>query len=212
MLRSIKGVKPCTLELYFLKGVKIIMESFFLVMMGIGGGIVYYNYIRYKGYLKTAALCLDSPQILGFFSPRLIGKFSGCSVKITTRPGGRSSPPIITMCLYTPTPFDLTIYREGTMQKIGKKMGVISEIQIGVPDFDDRYIIQTNSYLHAETFLSDRTIRDTIDFFFTSGYANFQIVDGALRLTRISNDMGYDLQHPTVQAILQKMVDLAHNL
>jgi hypothetical protein len=95
---------------------------------------------------------------------------------------------------------------------MGKTLGLVDEIEIGVADFDDNYIIQTASASRAKAYLSSRSIRNGIDFFFNSGYHDFQVVDGALLVEKRSDDITGDLDSLSMMTVLGKLVYLARNL
>lgn len=58
--------------------------------------------------------------------------------------------------------FKLTIYRKGLLSTIGKLFGA-QDIIIGVPDFDNAYIIKGTDDFKVATIFSNRKIRELVD-------------------------------------------------
>jgi len=185
---------------------------FLFIFFGVSAGITYCNYSHYKGLLSGVIPCIEDPQILGLVTPRIVGRYRDHSLSLTIMPGGKNSPPRLTMCLYAVTPFQLHIYREGTLQKVGKKLGLLEEIEIGIPYFDRNFLIQTASASRARAYLCDVHRRKKIEFLFNSGYHDFKVVEGALLIEKRSDDMGHDLEPQTLRAILDDLVYLAGQL
>jgi hypothetical protein len=57
--------------------------------------------------------------------------------------------------------FDFAIFREGLVSRLDKKLGM-ADIEIGVPDFDHDFVIQSNNGSKVRALLADAKIRQLI--------------------------------------------------
>jgi len=154
----------------------------YAVIIGMGVLFTFYSSHKTKTYLRLLGNELESPQIQGFTSTRLIGKYKGTCIKIEITPGGRNSPPSIDVIWIAPTKFTINIYQEGFLTKMGKMTGFVEEIEIGIPDFDSEYVIETHNKDDVRKYLSDKEVRDCIEAIFSLGYKNFEVLKGAMKV------------------------------
>jgi hypothetical protein len=185
---------------------------FLFLFTTVGIGITYANYASVRASFAQLFSTIDSPQIQGILPPVLIGKFRNHSIRVNATPGGKNQPPSMHILIYRPTSFILNIQREGFWQKLGKAAGILEEIEIGIQDFDDRYLIRTGDRQLAENFLSSRMARDDIDELFTLGFTGIEVMGGAVRLSKTSADLGVDLDPQRFRQILKKFITLIDQL
>lgn len=63
--------------------------------------------------------------------------------------------------LQSESPFEFTVFREGVVGKLGKALGM-QDIEIGIPEFDQHFMIQANDTSKVSSLLADSKIRELI--------------------------------------------------
>jgi len=96
--------------------------------------------------------------------------------------------------------FSLSISGEGFLSQIGKSLGVTHEIEIGVPEFDSKYLISTNNALRAKRVLSPE-VRDGIARLRELGYGGMSIESGAMYLQRETAQASLEMMRMVADAL-----------
>jgi len=108
--------------------------------------------VKIGGITKTSFLSL----------PGVEGNYKGIPVKIIYNSGGENNPPYFKITFSKKPPFILTLYEENPLTRFGKKFGLVKEVVLNVPDFDEKFFIRTNDKMRGTVFLSDYRNRETI--------------------------------------------------
>jgi len=111
-----------------------------------------------------------------FGVPQIQGNYEDIPFRIKYEHGSQGSPSRIRIEVLQKPPFELSLRRESADTKISKKIGIAKEMQIGIPDFDEQFFIQTNDKIRCQGYLGDSKIRETIKSIFERG--------GYIRFTR----------------------------
>lgn len=119
-----------------------------------------------------------------FENPSLSGIYGGRKLEMGFRKqyGGRYSYTYFCARLFVPKAqrFRLGVSEEGVLSWFRKAAGVADEIQIGVPEFDSKYVISTNDRLKTESVLSPE-VREAIGQLCTAiGCDGFSIEEGVI--------------------------------
>lgn len=85
-------------------------------------------------------------------------------------PASKYTPPTLEIKIMTQPLFRLIISEEGRIAKKLAKVGMLKDVQIGVPDFDDRYIIKAKDKVQTINYFQGSEIRAAVDELFQSGY------------------------------------------
>lgn len=142
------------------------------------------------------------------FFPALSGSYRGKAIWIEIRPGIRNSPPRLYLQLYTPTRFTLTVYPEGIVQKFGKKIRLIRDLQIDVPDFDEKFVIKTDQPPLAIRFLSSEAVRRTMENLINMGFPSVMIRKDVIKISRQLYDLDTDISREQLKPVLDGLVVL----
>lgn len=67
-------------------------------------------------------------------------------------------------------PFKLSIRKENIDTRISKKIGLVKEIKINVPDFDNKYLILSDDKMLSEQYLYNPRIREIIEYIDSKGW------------------------------------------
>ncbi|MDQ7826120.1 MAG: hypothetical protein RDV48_25180 [Candidatus Eremiobacteraeota bacterium] len=165
-----------------------------------------------KSFLTRIAPLLESPQIQGLSPARIMGKFEGYSLSIEISKQGRNQPLFITVTLFTATPFSMKISPEGGLQKLGKDCRLLSEVEIGEPDFDERYLIETAARQKVANALSPQATRDIVDGLFHVGYSCIDVHEGAVCLSFDYPDLSAYFNPDSLRIDIKRLISLAEAL
>jgi len=88
--------------------------------------------------------------------PLLQGIWEGKTAKISLKPGGRNTPPKLQIALQHYLNFKLTIYTDNLLYQLAKKTGLMKEVEIGEPEFDKKYFLETNNPQEVISFLTSK--------------------------------------------------------
>ncbi|MCX5641683.1 MAG: hypothetical protein NTY10_00330 [Candidatus Omnitrophica bacterium] len=117
--------------------------------------------IGIKGRLKKSLFMSPVIEVSDQGSPMVISYFCG---------GSKSGPPHLDVSLVKKPPFRLLLTKEGAVPQIFKKAGLIREMVINVPDFDNKFLIQTSDKMKCLMYLSDYRKREIIESLYAGGW------------------------------------------
>lgn len=95
---------------------------------------------------------------------------SGKEGRIVLIPAGKYTPATLQLKIMQQPLFQFMIYKQGRMTKGFAKLGLVKDVQIGVPDFDDRYIIKAKDQVQTVNYFQNAEKRATVDELFRLGY------------------------------------------
>jgi len=191
---------------------------FFVFFIGFIGFVIYYSYKtceKQKAVLRNLAssIGLENMEIgAGFPVPSMTGIYKGKRIRIDIRPGGKNTPPYMYVWLYTGSPFNLTVYPEGALQKLGKNLGLVNEIQIGVPEFDEKFIIKSDQAALASRYLSSEMNRKIIESILSTGFLSIEIRKSEIEIYRPTYNVQNDASPDQLQPVLDGLVALSLSL
>ncbi|MFH0795454.1 MAG: hypothetical protein V2A65_00145 [Candidatus Omnitrophota bacterium] len=118
---------------------------------------------RLKESFDQIAVKIGGRTNTSFFSlPGVEGNYKGIPVKIIYNGGGEDTLPYFKITFSRKPPFWLTLYEENSLTTFGKKLRLVKEVVLNVPDFDEKFFIRTNDKMRSIVFLSDSRNRETI--------------------------------------------------
>lgn len=91
------------------------------------------------------------------------GHYHGLPYQLQYRGGSKYTTPHLTLVVPIVPLFTLTLRNENLDTKLSKQIGMASELEIGLPEFDNEYFIQTNDPTHCRKFLRVPEHRAAID-------------------------------------------------
>lgn len=177
---------------------------FFLFFFGIIGISLYFSYTQNKARNADMARFASENGLSftpgGWFSmPSLRGSYKGHQMEMgyfqQTEGSGKhrhSHTYFYAKMMVTSAPqFYLTVSREGLMSWLGKSVGLTSEIEMGVPEFDKKYLITTNNALRAKRILSQEMRAGMERLMSEFGCGAVGLNSGALYIQREIPQAGY---------------------
>ena len=99
----------------------------------------------------------------------------GVEVQIGIQPGSQYTPPVIYIKELRPGSFKMTLYKENAATRGLEKLGMLKDLKIGDPLFDEKYVIKSGDEIGAINFLQDPRRREAIEAMFDDGFHTFQL-------------------------------------
>lgn len=165
---------------------------------------------------KIANRKLES--LVGAFNARIVSDFfrgphvllnnSGCEVKIRIAKGSNNSPPCLIIKQMTPIGVWLSISEKNIVTSMLNKFGLLKNVTIGNPLFDDRYLVQSKDTIKTQNYLRNTVRTDAIDVLFEEGINTIESDDDSVTI-KISNYRKEDLDPRRIQTLLDMMRKLA---
>ena len=199
-------------------GVSDMEIMLFIFIFGIIGLGIYYSYKtceKQKAILRSFASSIELGNVeMGgsFLVPAMSGSYKGKNIKIEIRPGGKNSPPYLYVWLYASSQFSLNVYPEGALQKLGKNLGLVKEIQIDVPEFDEKFVIKADQAALAAKFLSSEMNRKIIESILSTGYPSVDIRRSEIEIYKPTYNVQNDVSTDQLQPVLDGLVALSLSL
>ncbi|MDP2922266.1 MAG: hypothetical protein Q8O30_00900 [Candidatus Omnitrophota bacterium] len=138
--------------------------------------------------------------------PTLNGEYHGLNFSIKLIPASKSSPAYLKISLAKSSFFKLSIYREGFLSNLGKKLGIVHEVKINDESLDRDFLIFSNNPTQAMSHLNNGTIKNTIRELFDNGF-DYIIASGKTIIIQKPNYiLEKDLDITFITGILQKLI------
>ncbi|MCK5533470.1 hypothetical protein KAI68_00020 [bacterium] len=162
--------------------------------------------------LEKIAARIDQAKIKGglfYIVPQLSGLYKQRRIKIILIPASRSNPATLDIYCHLNCPFKLSIYHEGKILGILKKIGLYRVIETGDMEFDKKYFISTNNEMSARIFLTDYKNKEIIDSFMSSGFDAVCLRKKYINIKKQNYSLEEDLKLDKVLDLLEKLNMLA---
>lgn len=165
--------------------------------------------------LEKLAPALESPQIQGPRNPRLLGKYKGMSIRVqilnsqsSANYNSNSTASLFSIAILWPTHYTLRISKEELLHKIFKPLGVMQDIRIGIPAFDEQFLITSNNDSDVRKLLADTSIRTAIEFLFSRQMIFLEIGNGAV--VAGASDYRQYLEPSVLTGLLDRMIKITY--
>ncbi len=195
------------------------MEQILPVLMTLAVVVVAFvligsNLRKYREYLLPLSRQLENATIEGKFNIKLVGRYSGYDVRVEPHQGGKNTPPFILVRLYKKSSLTFTVTPEGTVARLFKRLGLVKEIEVGDPGFDQRFVLRVSDEMTGRMFFSNNEVRDAVDRVFQSGYQHLLGRKGELFARKKTGtfQMEADLRPEMIVPVLDALVTLAKYL
>jgi len=123
-------------------------------------------------------------------------------------PGGKNQPNYLELQCRSPLGFNLSISRENRATRALERWGLLKEVKIGAPGFDEQYLILSNDPAQAMMFLQGPGRREAVDYFFRQGFTALLAGKEAVAV-RKPRYREADLELGTIRAHLEQLGRLA---
>lgn len=91
------------------------------------------------------------------------------TVRLT--PGGKNSPPHLILEQTSRSPIKLSISIENFATRALGKWGLLKDVKLGDPVFDDKYLVHSDDERQAANYIQTPTRREAIEYFFANGFS-----------------------------------------
>jgi len=160
---------------------------------------------RRRKKLESLASQLGGEAVSGFLADAYVRLGQGPDeVRIKLIPGGKNQPNHLELQLRNPLGFDLSISRENLATRALERWGLLKEVKIGDPVFDEQYLIRSNDPAQAMMFLQGPGRREAVDYFFLQGFTALQAGTYGL-VVRKPRYREPDLELGTIRAHLEQL-------
>jgi len=166
------------------------------------------NIRKYK--VLESLIPIFNGRISYFFMPKLIGSYQGSRFTISFTPAGKSSPPYVNFYLLSPVSFKITLTKEDVIERFMKKLRLVREVEINIPEFDKRYMIWANDKTRAQYLLSIDEIRDSINTIFELGFDSLSTSKKGIKIIKPDYNLDIDLPKERVIKILDILLIIAN--
>jgi hypothetical protein len=119
-----------------------------------------------------------------FSSPSVSGTLSGIAFTQKIVPGGRNSPPRVTLSARSALRGDFSIRREGGTESFFKSIGFAGEAQTGDAAFDREFYLAGRSRDYIQALFGDAQNREAVRALFALGLDRLELNDGELTAIR----------------------------
>ena len=140
-----------------------------LILVIIGMGFCATNRPRVQALRRLTQILGGSVRRFPWIVPQWSGSFEGLPVTITLMPESKHSPRELVISTKQPCAFRLRIVPETWSRRLGRQLGLLRDLRVRDPAFDERFLILTDQPPHAQGFLSDDRIRRAVTSLFDLG-------------------------------------------
>ncbi len=144
--------------------------------------------------------------------PTFKGQYQGLDFSIYLLPAGKGSPPYLMISVLKSASFTLHIYKETGLTKLGKKLGMVREVEINDELFDDKFVLSSNNRTQTVNYLNNSTIKNTIKELFDNGFIELIINRKGACIKKPNYIVEKDITMQNITTILQKLNLLARGL
>lgn len=159
--------------------------------------------------LKKLTSCLSGDIPSFSLAPVFYGDYLGIRFAVMLAPASEGSGEHLQISVYKETSLRLRLYRESYFSQIGKKIGLLREVEINDPLFDEKYLIFSNQPKLAINYLQSREVKDAINELFCRNFGGL-VIDG--RKMTIQRSLSHEIAPSSLLAALQKLIFLARKL
>lgn len=135
-------------------------------------------------------------------------RFQGFDFFITLVPQGKNTPPKLAVRFLKHFTFNLRISKETSLARIGKRLGLVREVQINDSDFDRNFLIFSNRPVQAVNFLS-MSAKNTLREIFNDGFTVFSLDHRGIAVQKPYYSLENDLAPEKVELLLRRLLSLA---
>ncbi len=138
--------------------------------------------------------------------------YNGKNFTVSLIPQSKNSPAYLDIYFFKETFFKLKIYKESIFSQIGKKIGLVHEVQTTDALFDSEFLIFSDKPDQVVTRLYDKQVKDKIRELFVYGFTSF-VCDGKKFYLRKPNyTVEFDLEPAQFKKIIEDVDFLAQRL
>jgi hypothetical protein len=129
-------------------------------------------------------------------------------VRVRLIPGGKNQPNYLELQSRSPLGFNLSISRENRATRALERWGLLKEVKIGDPGFDEQYLVLSNDPAKAMMFLQGPGRREAMDYFSRQGFTALQAGKEAVAVRKPSY-RETDLEPGLIRTHLEQLGRLA---
>lgn len=144
--------------------------------------------------------------------PAFSGEYQGFKLTIVLVPQRRNSPSYFKIFVTKNSSFRLSMTKESGLSRFGKKIGLVREVQVQDPGFDEEFLIFSDQPDQAKSYLSSPDHRYDIQEIFKDGFESLAIDGRQIIIQKPNYDLDHDLVPQNVLSVLERMIRLTLGL
>lgn len=144
--------------------------------------------------------------------PIFKGQYQGLDFYVRLDPGGKNTPPYLTIFLYKECSATLKIYQETELSVLGKKIGLVREIKVNDEIFDGKYLIFSNNPQHIMIYLGNADIKNAVTEISNDGFTSIIANKKGITIRKPDYDPNSDLLPENITKALQRISMVARGL
>lgn len=94
----------------------------------------------------------------------------GIEGRVELVPAGKNTPPRLRLSLMSPLVFSLDVRKTYFGSRALEKLGLVHDVKLGDPAFDEKYVVNSNDEMRAQNFLADDNKRAAVERLLDAGY------------------------------------------
>ncbi|MCK9614092.1 MAG: hypothetical protein M0R48_01155 [Candidatus Omnitrophica bacterium] len=183
------------------------IESFFPFIVFLAFFVIIYISSR-KGNetLKKLSTHFNGSVVKFAFYPTFYGEHHGLKFSIKLIPASKSTPPRLKISLIKSSFLKLSIYREGFLSNVGKRLRIIREVKINDELFNKEFLIFSNNSKQAISHLSDEAVKTAARELFNEGFEYIIANCKTFTIQKPNYVLERDLDAKYITSILQKLI------
>lgn len=152
------------------KFISFIFENFFFVFVLIFVFIFLFVSNQKKRQALKPLVKELAGKVLRFPLAGLKAKYNGVNFKILLIPASRHSPPYLYIYFYRRPSFVLTIRKESSLTRLGKRFGFVSNIKTRDAEFDKEFVLNSQNKGTILSLLNRPEVKQAIRDIFSKGF------------------------------------------
>lgn len=134
--------------------------------------------------------------------PNFKGEFQGMNFYVSLFERSKSSPSYLNIALLKGPSFKLSIYKQSFLGDLGKKIGILREIEINDPEFDRQFMIFSNDAQRAAAYLRQEEVKNTIRCLMKEGFTALKISPKQTMIRKPNYQLEKDIEGQRIKDIL----------
>lgn len=165
----------------------------------------YYSISSRRRILSKLTSYFNGSLSSTFFSTIFNGQYQGLNFSVELTPGGRNTPPYLTISLSKNCRLNLTIYRETALSHIGEKIGLVHEVKVNNEAFDSDFLIFSNDPERASIYLSSTDITNSIREIFNDCFDLLKADKKSITIRKPNYNSTSDFEPQNITSVLQRL-------
>jgi hypothetical protein len=176
-----------------------------VVVIAVLQAFAYFMFTRESRELGRLAVALggkNKSSILGGNYVKLDTQGVELQIRLMSGSSDSGYGPQLIILRKTPPAFRMQISSSSWAARLGNAIGLVDDITVGDPAFDQRFRIKSSNEGEAITFLNDPQRREALAYFFDQGFTDVKLAENDVCVIKPQNHKS-DLDPPEIRRHLE---------